>query len=330
MKILIIGEQERSEAYMPDLPIVEEAETVYAEMGTDEAELLARAQDADVIFADAIAKVPGSLIRQMPNLKLIHSEGVGYNGIDVEAASERGIYVCNNRGMNAGAVAEQTVLLMLGLLRDVAAGHASVRQGRQIQVKTAENGGRDHGAGGLHGGADRFRKYREGHGRAPEALWMPGWCTITGTEKPEEEEARYGVEYVSLDRLARISDIVSIHVAVTPETKGMIGREFLSRMKETAYFVNTSRGELVDNEAMKEALEKGRIAGAGFDTIAPEPTTADNPLVALKEDCPARVLYSPHIGGITKSSFRRFHLQMWQNAGRVWKGEKPVDIVNDH
>ena len=133
-----------------------------------------------------------------------------------------------------------------------------------------------------------------------------------------------------MDRLARISDIVSIHVAVTPETKGMIGREFLSRMKETAYFVNTSRGELVDNEAMKEALEKGRIAGAGFDTIAPEPTTADNPLVALKEDCPARVLYSPHIGGITKSSFRRFHLQMWQNAGRVWKGEKPVDIVNDH
>ena len=91
MKILIIGEQERSEAYMPDLPIVEEAETVYAEMGTDEAELLARAQDADVIFADAIAKVPGSLIRKMPNLKLIHSEGVGYNGIDVEAASERGL-----------------------------------------------------------------------------------------------------------------------------------------------------------------------------------------------------------------------------------------------
>ena len=329
MKILIIGEQERSEAYMPDLPIVEEAETVYAEMGTDEAELLARAQDADVIFADAIAKVPGSLIRQMPNLKLIHSEGVGYNGIDVEAASERGIYVCNNRGMNAGAVAEQTVLLMLGLLRDVAAGHASVRQGRQIQVKQQKM------VEGITELAD-CTVGLIGFGNIAKATAVrlkPFGCRVVyynRHRKPEEEEARYGVEYVSLDRLARISDIVSIHVAVTPETKGMIGREFLSRMKETAYFVNTSRGELVDNEAMKEALEKGRIAGAGFDTIAPEPTTADNPLVALKEDCPARVLYSPHIGGITKSSFRRFHLQMWQNAGRVWKGEKPVDLVNDH
>ena len=329
MKILIIGEQERSEAYMPDLPIVEEAETVYAEMGTDEAELLARAQDADVIFADAIAKVPGSLIRQMPNLKLIHSEGVGYNGIDVEAASERGIYVCNNRGMNAGAVAEQTVLLMLGLLRDVAAGHASVRQGRQIQVKQQKM------VEGITELAD-CTVGLIGFGNIAKATAVrlkPFGCRVVyynRHRKPEEEEARYGVEYVSLDRLARISDIVSIHVAVTPETKGMIGREFLSRMKETAYFINTSRGELVDNEAMKEALEKGRIAGAGFDTIAPEPTTADNPLVALKEDCPARVLYSPHIGGITKSSFRRFHLQMWQNAGRVWKGEKPVDIVNDH
>lgn len=329
MKILIIGEQERSEAYMPDLPIVEEAETVYAEMGTDEAELLARAQDADVIFADAIAKVPGSLIRKMPNLKLIHSEGVGYNGIDVEAASERGIYVCNNRGMNAGAVAEQTVLLMLGLLRDVAAGHASVRQGRQIQVKQQKM------VEGITELAD-CTVGLIGFGNIAKATAVrlkPFGCRVVyynRHRKPEEEEARYGVEYVSLDRLARISDIVSIHVAVTPETKGMIGREFLSRMKETAYFINTSRGELVDNEAMKEALEKGRIAGAGFDTIAPEPTTADNPLVALKEDCPARVLYSPHIGGITKSSFRRCHLQMWQNAGRVWKGEKPVDIVNDH
>lgn len=329
MKILIIGEQERSEAYMPDLPIVEEAETVYAEMGTDEAELLARAQDADVIFADAIAKVPGSLIRQMPNLKLIHSEGVGYNGIDVEAASERGIYVCNNRGMNAGAVAEQTVLLMLGLLRDVAAGHASVRQGRQIQVKQQKM------VEGITELAD-CTVGLIGFGNIAKATAVrlkPFGCRVVyynRHRKPVEEEARYGVEYVSLDRLARISDIVSIHVAVTPETKGMIGREFLSRMKETAYFINTSRGELVDNEAMKEALEKGRIAGAGFDTIAPEPTTADNPLVALKEDCPARVLYSPHIGGITKSSFRRCHLQMWQNAGRVWKGEKPVDIVNDH
>ena len=242
MKILIIGEQERSEAYMPDLPIVEEAETVYAEMGTDEAELLARAQDADVIFADAIAKVPGSLIRQMPNLKLIHSEGVGYNGIDVEAASERGIYVCNNRGMNAGAVAEQTVLLMLGLLRDVAAGHASVRQGRQIQVKQQKM------VEGITELAD-CTVGLIGFGNIAKATAVrlkPFGCRVVyynRHRKPEEEEARYGVEYVSLDRLARISDIVSIHVAVTPETKGMIGREFLSRMKETAYFVNTSRGD---------------------------------------------------------------------------------------
>ena len=104
-------------------------------MGASDEELLAKGRDADFILVDAIGSVTGNVIRQMPALKLIHSEGVGYQGVDIAAAKERGIYVCNCKGMNASAVAEQAVLLMLGVLRDVCGGDRNVRVGMQIETK---------------------------------------------------------------------------------------------------------------------------------------------------------------------------------------------------
>ena len=131
-----------------------------------------------------------------------------------------------------------------------------------------------------------------------------------------------------MEELAAFCDIVSIHTAVTPQTEGMVDEAFLRRMKPTAYLINTVRGEIVDNEAMRKALIQGWIAGAGFDTIAPEPTTADNPLVALPGNCPATVIYAPHLGGITSGSFRRIYKNMWKNIERIAAGERPVNVVN--
>ena len=135
MKLLVIGSKARVEKYLPDLPITREVETVVVERGASDDEILDAASDADFIMADAISPVSARLIESMPNLKLIHSEGVAYNAIDLDAARARSALVCNNAGANAVGVAEQTVLLMLACLRDAVNADAAVRDGRPIQTK---------------------------------------------------------------------------------------------------------------------------------------------------------------------------------------------------
>ena len=135
MKILHIGREENMERYPAPDYIAEEIETVSLPMGKRPEDYLDAMEEAQVIVADAMADVPGALIRKMPHLKMIHSEGVAYNRIDLKTAKEREIYVCNCRGMNASAVAEQTVFLMQGMLKNVLLNDRGVREGRQIQIK---------------------------------------------------------------------------------------------------------------------------------------------------------------------------------------------------
>ena len=326
MKILVIGNEDRYKRYLPDLDIARTADAVYVPLDASVEDMLAAAGDADILFADAIAKVPAELINGMPQLKLINSEGVGFNGFAIDAASARGIYVCNNPGANASAVAEQTVLLMLGLLRDVIFGHNMELAGKQMEVKQQK----------MREGITELSQLTVGlmgFGNIAKAVALrlkPFSCRIcfyNRTRRPEDEE-KYGAEYLPLDELAAQSDILSIHMAVNEQTAGIVDRRLLSLMKPTAYFINTSRGELVNNEDLKWALENGVIAGAGLDTISPEPTLSDNPLLNIDPACGARILYSPHIGGLTGASFARCHRQMWENAARIEAGERPEHILN--
>ena len=117
MKILILGDQARYEKYMPALPFIRQQELVFLDKSSSLSTVLAAAPDAEILFVDAITAVPAEWIHGLPRLKMIHSEGVAYDKIDLDAARERGIYVCNNKGCNAGAVAEQAIMLMLMLLR---------------------------------------------------------------------------------------------------------------------------------------------------------------------------------------------------------------------
>ena len=135
MLVLTVGSEARTRKYLPDLPITREVDLVCAERGASNDELLAAAPDASVVVADAISPIDAQLIAAMPNLKLIHSEGVAFNAIDVEAARARGIAVCNCAGVNAGTVAEQAVMLMLMCLRRALEGDRAVREGRQIALK---------------------------------------------------------------------------------------------------------------------------------------------------------------------------------------------------
>ena len=327
MHIVVLGQEARYQAYRPAMPFLDQQTPAFLDKDSTEAEIAAASPEAEVLFVDAITPVTASLMDRLPKLRLIHSEGVAYDRIDLDAARQRNIYVCNNKGCNAGAVAEQAVLLMLMVLRRALPGDRAVRQGRQMEMKERcmVEGITELSACkvGLVGFGDI--------GRAAAERLAPFGCELyyyTKHRRTPEEERKYGITYLPLEELAERSDIVSLHCAVNDETRGMVDDALLRRMKPTAYLINTARGDLVNNDALRLALTEGRIAGAGLDTLAPEPVPADHPLVTLPPEIQRRVILAPHLGGITEASFRRAHAHMWRNAQRLAAGERPDSVVN--
>lgn len=324
MKILVIGREGRLKKYTRNEERMNAYDIVYASPDTSEEKLIALGGDADFVLVDAMAALPRAVIEAMPNLKLIHSEGVGFNKIDTEAAKERGIYVCNCKGMNAAAVAEQAVCLMLCLLRDVCNGDRSVRDGRQIEVK--ENimlSGSLRELGDCTIGLVGFGDIAKETARFASAF---GARILYYARHPRG--SLYGAEYAPLDTLLAESNIVSLHLPVSKDTAGMADAEFFAKMKDGAYLVNTARGELVDSEALLNAIRSGHIAGAGLDTVADEPVRKDNPILAAEEAVESRIIYSCHIGGVTASSFARGYEMFWRDLEKVAAGERPDNIVN--
>ncbi|MDO4183504.1 MAG: 2-hydroxyacid dehydrogenase [Coriobacteriia bacterium] len=326
MKMLVIGDEERTRKYLPQLPVVGETQLVVAPRGTSDEDLLALAPDADFIMADAISPVSARLIAGMPNLKLIHSEGVAFNAIDVQAAQAAGVPVCNNAGVNAGAVAEQAILLMLMCLRQALPGHAAVCAGQQIQKKEAMM-------------REGFRELGDctvgfiGYGAIAAACAQrlrPWGCRMLYNKRtrlaPEAEQAA-GVEFASRQDIARTCDIVSLHVPVTDATRNLVNADFLAGMRPDGILINTARGEVVDQVALADALEAGSIAAAGLDTLSPEPVQPNNPLLHLSPQASARLVLSPHIGGVTEGMFYRAHRAVWENVARVVAGEPLVNRV---
>lgn len=328
MKLLVIGKEGRLQKYTRDTSVYEQFEICYVPTGSPDEEILTAGQDADFILADAVAVVSANVIEQMPKLKMIHSEGVGFNGIDVEAAAKRGIYVCNSKGMNATAVAEQAILLMLGLLRDVCGGDRAVRAGSQIQVKeqvmiTASLKELGDCTIGLVGLGDI--------GKATAKMAAVFGAKVHYYElRPldAETEAEYGVTYMPLDELLASSDIVSLHVPVTKDTMGMADETFFAKMKPGSYLINTARGELVDDEALLQAIRSGHLAGAGLDTLSNEPVRPDHKMLQAEPQVAEKILYSCHIGGVTASSFRRGYDMIWEDIRLAAAGQRPKRIVN--
>lgn len=327
MKILIVGSRDRYEKFLPEKIRTGDFELVFAPRGSSNDQLLALAPDAEVLLADAISPVDRALICAMPNLKLIHSEGVAYNAIDTEAARERGIFVCNNQGCNADAVAEQTLMLMLMLLRHGVTGDRAVRQGHQIQYKEQAMDVGITELGDCTVGLIGLGDIAQATARVLRAFGCNVYYYAPHRRSPSAEMAMC-VSYLPLEKLIAKCDIISLHCLVNEETRNMVNEHFLSLMKPTAYLINTGRGDLVDNEALRAALVEGRIAGAGLDTIYPEPTPADHPLVDLPESVRDRVVYSPHLGGITTGSFQRAHQNMWNSVQALTLGKRPNHIVN--
>lgn len=329
MKVLHIGKSGNMERFSAPGSYLTQLEVADMYMNQPSQIYLDAAGDAEFIIVDAMGDLPGDLIRRMPGLRLIHSEGVAYNRIDLAAADECGVYVCNSKGMNAMAVAEQAVLLMVGMLRNVAVNDGAVRQARQIETKEGYML-----AGNLYELADYsiglvgFGDIARCTARLLQAYGVTRIYYNKRHRLPTEEEQALGVRYLPLDDLLAQSGIVSLHLPVTPETAGIVNAEFLSRMPQGSYLVNTARGELVDDAALAAALESGRLTMAGLDTLDHEPVQPDHPLLHLPEDISRRILFSPHIGGITMSSFRRSYAMIWEDIQDVAEGRIPQRVVN--
>lgn len=321
MKILALIDEERVRKHYHPETLPGDFELCVYKGENDPKRIAAFCPDADAIFCDAVAPVGRELIEALPKLKLIESEGAGYHLIDLEAAAEHKIYVCNALNVNSRSVAEQTVLLMLAVLRRLCEGDDEVRAGRQIQAKT----------GFINDGLVELGDCRVGFigfgaiAKETAKRLVPFGCSMCTYSIPaptEEELKEFGVESVDYDTLLRTCDIVSIHVPVTKSTTNMLNAECFAKMKPGAIVINVSRGEVFDQEALAEYVKAGKLR-AGIDTLAPEPVTLDNPLVSVGYG----VTLSPHVAGVTTGVFVRSHGWFWENCVAVSEGRVPKNLV---
>ena len=321
MKVAVLVNRANFERYTAPGAIPEDWELFHLGNGApDEDRLIAT--EADAILADPMCPVSARIIGGMKRLKLIQSQGVGYNLFDLEAASKAGVYVANCAGANASAVAEQAILLMLALLRNFKENDAMVFAAKQIEAKTRcfENGLLE--LGDCHVGIVGMGAI----GRAMAERLRAFGSRVSYYGRREIEGC--GFPFLPLNTLYSECDIISLHVPVTPETVNMLGDAAIGKMKRGAIVINTARGEVLDQEAVCRALLDGRLGGVGLDTFSPEPVTPDNPLLSLPPELRRRVALSPHIGGITAGSFYRYFEIIWSNMRRVAENARPINIVN--
>lgn len=264
-------------------------------------------------------RVDATLLDAAPSVRIVSNLAVGYDNIDVAAATERGVVVTNTPGVLFEAVADLTFALMLAAARRIVEGDRIVREGewpawRPDFLLGKELFGSTLGLVGL--GAIGEAVARRARGFGMNVLYF------ARSRKPAAED-NLGVRYAPLDELLRRSDIVSVHVSLSPETRGMIGPAQLALMKQDALIVNTARGPIIDQGALVEALREGRIGGAALDVFESEPIAIDDPLLSLPN-----VVVAPHVGSATLVTRTRMANLVADNLIAYLKGELPPTAVN--
>ena len=257
--------------------------------------LRGRMLEAELI-AVHFCPVGKSFIESAPRLEIIGTCRTGMSNIDTGTAAEKGIPVVNARGRLADAVADFTVGLMICEVRNIARGHEALRQGRWR--RDYHNLGRIPDLPGYTVGLIGFGAIGRGVARRLAGFGMK--LLAADPFVSDATLADLNVERVEIDDLMRVSDFVSVHVDVRPETHNLVDRRRIGLMKPSAYFINTARSEIVDEQALIEALQQDRIAGAALDVFRQEPPTPDHPLLKLDN-----VTLTPHMSGGSDDAFRR-------------------------
>jgi D-3-phosphoglycerate dehydrogenase len=291
------------------------AELLYGECKTEQ-DLIELARDADAVIS-VLARITPKVIDSLEKCRVIVRRGVGFDNVDIEAAATKGIPVANVTEHCIDDVADHTLALMLAMARRVVAANGQVKSGgwnyREFLPLPAL---RDYTLGLV------------GFGKIPRAVTERAKCfgmkIVTADPFVEPDSAaEYGVELVELEELLKTADIVSVHAPLTNETRGMFNRQTFDMMKPGVLFINTSRGPLVDEQALSEALKDGKIALAALDVMTSEPPKPDNPLLQLDN-----IVITPHIAWYSERSARVVGEKTAEEILRVFDGCFPKSLVN--
>lgn len=278
-----------------------------------EAALIEACREADAILA-RLGVVTARVIEAAPRLRIIARHGAGSDGVDLPTATRHGVVVTTTGPANAGAVAEYTFALLLALLRHIPAADRGMRAGEWSRAPLVGEAleGKTLGIVGFGAVGERVARIAAGFGMQVIAA--------TGRVAPAAPKP---VPTFPLPQMLAMSDIVSLHARLMPETHGMLDAAMVAAMKPGAVLVNTARGELVDEAALIDALQSGRLAGAALDSYAAEPLAPESPL-----RCMPNVVLSPHVAGQTREAVAKVGLTAAQAILDELAGRRPRFVVN--
>ena len=291
--------------------------TVYDRTGSED-QVIARIGEAEVVFVNKVP-ITKRVLEECPNIKFISVLATGYNVIDIKAAAEKGIVVSNIPSYGTAAVAQFAIALLLEVCHHVAHHSEAVHQGRwasnpdwcfwdspliELQGKTM----------GIIG----FGRIGQATGRIARALGMK----VIAYSRSVREDGKEIGDYVDLDALLRTSDVIALHCPLFPETEGIINKANIEKMKDGVIIINNSRGQLVVEQDLADALNSGKVYAAGLDVVSTEPIREDNPLLKAK-NC----LITPHISWAPKESRQRI-MDMSYNNLKAFAEGRPINVVN--
>jgi glyoxylate reductase len=281
--------------------------------------LLAEAADADALLTLLTDRIDATILAAAPRLRVVSNMAVGYDNIDVDEATRRGILVTNTPGILTETTADFAFALLLAAARRVVEADRYTREGRWKTWGPQILLGQDvHDAtlGVIGLGGVGLEVAKRGRGFGMRVLY----CDESRRLK---EERRYGLAYAELEQLLAESDFVSLHVPLTPETHHLVGERELSLMKPTAVLVNTARGAVVDQRALWRALKENHIAAAAIDVSEQEPIAADDPLLGLEN-----VIITPHIASASVATRLAMAKMAAENLLTALQGQVPPQCVN--
>ena len=282
----------------------------------DDAEVPTLMRKAQALVIPAVGpKLPAELF-QGTALKLVQVTGAGLDRLDKTALAGLGIPVANVPGGSNSAVAEYAVTTASLLLRRFGWADAELKDGNYVAFRARMIGDNLVGLDGLLVGIVGLGVI----GMAVAEAFAKAGCRVCYYDPaPADAQAAaaLGVTSLSLAELLRQADVVTVHVPLLPETKGLIGRDALAGMKKGAILVQASRGGIVDEQALADVLRSGALGGAAVDVYSTEPPTPDNPLLGLTGDAAHRLLLTPHFAGVTRQSAALLFRSAWQNVERV-------------
>ena len=295
-----------------------ETQVIYRNTSLDEQK--AAVADADFILVYG-ARLHDDVLKAAPKARMVQLLAAGYDSMNLKLLREMEIPCCNNGGANSRAVADEALFLMLSLYKQGIAAHASTTSGEWNApidgFNTFELADKLVGVLGIGNiGRQVARRVQGFDARVQYYDLFP---------LSQEQERELDVTRVSLEELFRTSDIITCHTPLTSETLHIVNAENIGLMKSSAILINTSRGPVVDEAALIEALQEGRIAGAGLDVFEQEPVDPNNPLLKMNN-----VVVSPHSAGTTWNTWFRRAEFAYRNMNGVWNGDAPMAVAQDY